>query len=839
MAIDGEETDLGAPVATAVLHASSLQRHEKVVHPTLNSHTGLIYLSKPLPRAAPNTHFGGDMKTTFKILLAAGISTFALGTADRAFAQDETPMPVQGVSKEEIKTSNEIVVNGGIGFRNRTESTEPVLVYDTDYFQRFEPLTAGDALKRVPSVTFLSDVIESDGARLRGLDPGYTQILINGDKVPGGQVDRSFFLDRIPAELIKQVEIVRSSSARRSGDAVAGSLNIVLRDGYQLDGGYVRAGGLHFDDGEIKPSLGAVWGGKVGPGRLLIGANLQGRYNPKEKLSLRFDEPGGMLLNREDQTDTRDGTDYSANVSYDIDLGTTKIEFGGFYVRTDRTETERSFEYNKGTGIAGPVPDEVDLEDPAEPLGLLTDNSNIDEIDQENYSLTAKLKQEWSLGKTTFKAGFARFWNRSIETENEIDFNRSKPRFTGDITTTRIVDKELSFGLDHEFEVAEDIKFVVGGFFQNKDRNSDIQEAARQRFNLTAAARNWDQFSDNPDSLIGPYTGFDYAPGGFNKIEEDRRDGFAQIEGKSGIVSFEAGIRYEHTKVRIADLDAGTIDTNDYGMLLPSASAKIELTAADRITISGARTNRRPRLDYLAPVLLEEEVGDSDLLGNPNLQPEKAWGFDLGYEHRIGRTGVIGVNVFYRNIKDLVELANIGGPGSGGAGTFIYQPQNVGDGEVYGIEFDLSTDLGFIGLKDTGIFGNFSYLESDITDVLGERRFNGQSKYVYNFGAIQNIPSIGAAFGATYRKQGAAYDRVIAEEVTTTYGADLELFVEKRFGNWLTIRAVGSNLLNGRKNEVFNKFDNLDDQIDRDFDEYELESEKAGPVFQLIARAAF
>ncbi|MFN9716571.1 MAG: TonB-dependent receptor plug domain-containing protein, partial [Sphingomonadales bacterium] len=82
-------------------------------------------------------------------------------------------------------------------------------------------MTAGDALKRVPGVTFLSDVIESDGARLRGLDPGYTQILINGERVPGGQADRSFFLDRIPAELIEQVEIVRSSSARRTGDAVA------------------------------------------------------------------------------------------------------------------------------------------------------------------------------------------------------------------------------------------------------------------------------------------------------------------------------------------------------------------------------------------------------------------------------------------------------------------------------------------------------------------------------------------------------------------------------------------------------------------------------------------
>src|SRR3546814_2944989 len=81
-----------------------------------------------------------------------------------------------------ITTSQDIVVLGSVGYRNRTEEAEPVLSYDSEFFQRFEPLTAGDALKRVPSVTFLSDVIESDGARLRGLSPGYTQILINGDR---------------------------------------------------------------------------------------------------------------------------------------------------------------------------------------------------------------------------------------------------------------------------------------------------------------------------------------------------------------------------------------------------------------------------------------------------------------------------------------------------------------------------------------------------------------------------------------------------------------------------------------------------------------------------------
>lgn len=745
---------------------------------------------------------------------------------------------------DKVQTAKEIVVQGNIGFRNRSDAAEPVLVYDEEYFQRFEPLTAGDALKRVPGVTFLSDVIESDGARLRGLDPGYTQLLINGERVPGGQSDRSFFLDRIPAELIEQVEIVRSSSARRTGDAVAGSLNIKLRDGFALDGGYLRAGGLFFDDGEFKPSGGFYYGGELAGGRVLIGANVQGRYNPKEKSSLRYgDSPENNpdfatddFDNREDQTDVRDGTDYAFNASWGIETETTEFELLGNFVRTERTETERSFEYNDPTAINGPVR--------ATPAGnLLTDNANVNDITTESWAIIAKLDHEWSLGETQLRVGYSSFDDLQDEFEYEIEFDRSNPRFTGDLTVLDINDTEIFLNLEHEFELSENLEFAIGGFVQDKDRDTILQ-TVRSRFNLTPANRQgYDQFTRNPG---------EFAPATFppfvetiTRIGESRKDLYALLEGEYDKITFEIGIRWESTDVDITDIVNGFTISNDYDEFLPSASMKIEL-GDGRITLSGARTLRRPRFDFLTPGLLEAELGDNDFLGNPLLEPETAWGGDLGYEHKIGKAGIVGVNVFYRDVTNLTELATLLDPvtglpveGSEGQGTFVYTPRNTGNGEVYGIEFDASFSLTFIGLPDTGVFGNLALLDSNITDEFGERRFNDQSKYVYNFGAIQNIPAWGAAFGATYRKQGTAFGRVVGQEVTTRYGADLEVFIEKRFGDSFTIRAVGSNLLDGTKDEDFNKFNTVADQVNRDFDEYELESERAGPVFQVVARYAF
>jgi outer membrane receptor protein involved in Fe transport len=799
-----------------------------------------------------------------RFLLGTAVAGLAVSHAAAARAADADAVAISAQSggaiaeteeneDDRVQTAKEIVVQGSIGFRNRSDAAEPILVYDEEYFQRFEPLTAGDALKRVPGVTFLSDVIESDGVRLRGLDPGYTQILINGERVPGGNADRSFFLDRIPAELIQQVEIVRSSSARRTGDAVAGSLNIVLRDGYSLDGGYVRAAGLFFDDGEVKPSGGFYYGGALAGGRVLVGANIQGRYNPKIKSSFRYgDSPENdpnfldTFDNREDQTDTRNGTDYAFNASWGIETETTEFEILGNFVRTERTETERSFEYDDETAISGSV---------FNGGALLTDNANINDIEQDTWSIAARLEHGWSLGETSFRATFARFDGYSDEVEFEIDFDvdvdegETEPVFEGQRVLTDVVDDELSFQLDHEFEISDGIEFVVGGFLQFKERDSNITQAEQER-NLSVIFQGWDQFSDSPLDVVDAFDPFENVVGGVNTIKEDRTDLFALVEYDRNDVKAEIGLRWENTSVEVDALDEDdepVSSSTDYDVFLPSASIKYDM-GDGRFTASVARTLRRPRLDFLSPVVLEEEIGDSDFLGNPNLRPETAWGGDIGYEHRIGRDGVIGVNVFYRDISNLTELAVVldanGDPVPGSESddettTFIFQPQNIGSGEVYGIEFDASFGLGFIGLKDTGVFGNFAYLDSNVRDALGERRFNDQSKYVYNFGAIQNLPEFGAAFGATYRKQGTAFGRVIAEEVTTRYGADLEVFIEKRFGDSFTIRAVGSNLLDGTKDEVFNKFDNLEDQIDRDFDEYEIESERAGPVFQIVARYAF
>ena len=766
-----------------------------------------------------------------KNLLACAIAGL-ISTA--ALADTAAPDPQQA------RNLDAIVVQGEIAYRDRTPDTAPTLVYGLEYFQRFEPNTVGDMLKRVPGVAFVgSDIMEFDGAQLRGMAGGYTQVLINGKKVPGAGDDRSFWVDRIPAEMVDRVEILRSSSANRSGDAVAGAINIVLRDAYVFDGSYVRLGVNRWHDGEINPTFGAVTSGNALGGRILAGINVQDRYRSKNKRSDRFEDPSmEELVSWEDQVEVKDGRDTSANASYTVEVGDTgRFGIDAFYVRTDRdvTEVSHEVEYDDGDVIESNVP-------------------GLNPIDQKNWGISAEYRFDIADGTTRFDLDYARFEDDSSESEEKHEVvNGEWDASEAEALAVDAKDAETGFKVSHSRSVGGAIEMEFGMDYHRKKR--DIAHTSYE----WEADNEGDPVVYELDGVIA------------SVIKEKRLDPYLMFSGQRGILSWEAGMRYETTKSDIRYVEDGEVEgtaNHDTRELLPSLHLKWDVTDADRISLSLARTVKRPNFNELIPALLDGEYGDNDYIGNPLLDQEIANGIDLGFEHRLGKRGVIGVNFFYRDVADLIELVNTGEPSEDALDSYeddiedlmneenlseeeamallpfepeswLFTSANVGDGKVYGVEFDLSTPLSAFGLDNTGVFLNYSWLQSKIKDFLGERRFNDQARSVYNLGFIQDLPNLTASFGATYRKQGDAFSRILAEEVTIRYGDDLELFVEKRIGDNLSLRLTAANLLDASKDEFFHKFDNQADQIERDYDEYELETEDAGPSYQLVMRWAF
>ncbi|MFM8588661.1 MAG: TonB-dependent receptor plug domain-containing protein [Limnohabitans sp.] len=93
-------------------------------------------------------------------------------------------------------------------------------IYGREELDRFGDTNALDVLRRLPGVN-----VGSGGPRMRGLGAGYTQILINGDPAPQG-----FSLDQLSPSQIERIEVLRAPTADQSTQAVAGTINIILKE---------------------------------------------------------------------------------------------------------------------------------------------------------------------------------------------------------------------------------------------------------------------------------------------------------------------------------------------------------------------------------------------------------------------------------------------------------------------------------------------------------------------------------------------------------------------------------------------------------------------------------
>ena len=217
------------------------------------------------------------MKFIFCILLLIVVCHASSLIAQEA-EEDTTPV----VELEEIVT-----IGTRAPDRSRLDSPVPVDVISEDEIRKTGHTEVGRVLQALaPSFNFSSSSI-SDGtdalrpATLRGLGPDQVLVLVNGKRRHGsalihvntsvGRGTAGVDMNAIPASAIKRIEVLRDgASAQYGSDALAGVINIVLKDNYE--GGFRSSyGSTYAGDGETF-ILGANKGFKFGEDGVLHGA---------------------------------------------------------------------------------------------------------------------------------------------------------------------------------------------------------------------------------------------------------------------------------------------------------------------------------------------------------------------------------------------------------------------------------------------------------------------------------------------------------------------------------------------------------------------------------------
>ncbi len=736
-------------------------------------------------------------------------------------------------TQEAATLENYSVVDSKETYRYRTDSVTPTLIYDREFFERFEPSTAGEMLKRCPGVVFQGDVGEYDFIRLRGLAEGYTQLLVNGKRVPGVGTDGQINLDRIPAEMVDHIEIVRSPSAEIDSQGVAGTINVVLKNGESMKGGFYRVGVSRHSNGndnpwtetKYKPNAFLAYSDTLDTFSYTVSAYYQERYNAKDKVTNEYENGLGdknSWIYTEDEWDNRDSKDSSFSTKFDIyvtESGT--LSLGATYFHTEREEEQYEFKHER---------DAV-----TDPFKMKAIEHQIMDIDQTSYNLSAEYVHELdSSDQLKFSVIYDNFTSSldEYEAKNKKVDSRDEWTSVADIRAvdhagelTDIDDSEIKGAIGYDMHRFDEHTLKFGIQAQNKHRDTSYSEYEQE------------------DGIMGDPEALDF---GSHKIDENRIDGYLEDVWKiSDGNTLQIGGRLEYTKVDQEGTN-GTID-NDYLFFNPSLHYKLALTGHDQLRFSFAQTLRRPNFDEMVPFKADDEPEDYDvLIGNPDLTPETSLGVDIGYEHAFANQfGVVGANLFYRDVQDKIELKRIGDNVVDDDGEIItggtYTPENIGNGQVYGLELDAGFPLSFIGIPSVSVFGNYSYLDSTIEDPFTkkERRFNDQPDYTYNVGLTHTIKSIGFSWGVSYQKRGdSTYEDSVTTE-TTSYDANLEAYMEYKADDAMVIRLTGDNLLDAEVTERMTNYGSLDDKLAGKVDTYESQIERAGASFMITLSGRF
>jgi len=135
-----------------------------------------------------------------------------------------------------VATENEQIVvtaeraHGEVEAVNRERESDNILqVLPVEVITSLPNTNIADALGRLPSVTLERDEGEGKYVQIRGAEPRYNNVTIDGMEVASPENVRQIKLDIVPANLVDSVEISKTLSANQDGDAIGGSVNLVTK----------------------------------------------------------------------------------------------------------------------------------------------------------------------------------------------------------------------------------------------------------------------------------------------------------------------------------------------------------------------------------------------------------------------------------------------------------------------------------------------------------------------------------------------------------------------------------------------------------------------------------
>ncbi|MFW6019542.1 MAG: TonB-dependent receptor domain-containing protein [Bacteroidales bacterium] len=435
-------------------------------------------------------------------------------------------------------------------------------------------------------------------------------------------------------------------------------------------------------------------------------------------------------------------------------------------------------------------------------------------------------------GDIVFNSGAAGYPSRIWRELNEIN-NSSKIDLTKDYKLWK-KDAVLKFGLSHAY----------------KKRDYDIVKMGYQLKQLSKIFPRADaSLVLKPENIYDGSSGFLYMMPESSPSNEYK----SSVQNSALYISNEfypfeklksvIGLRMEnfvmhHTGQdqngsRILDNEKVLESTNFF----PSINVIYEVNDNQNLRASYSRTVARPSFKELSFAQIIDPI--SNTIFNGGLYAVDEWdgeltetfinNIDLRWELFRDRGQSVSASVFYKDFDAPIELVRL----TSSFTSTEYQPRNVGDGTLYGVEFEFNRDMDMISpfLKHFNMSGNITLVHSEIEMTESEfnarkafekegqtikktRDMGGQSPYVINGGLSYNNLESGLSAGIFYNVKGETLSIVGAGVFPDMY---LEPFHSLNF-------SLGKKLGKEKRTKIDFKVSNLLDQIQKSsFKSYKAE----------------
>lgn len=717
-------------------------------------------------------------------------ATFACIVATAPFevaAQEQAKVPAQAASAARAASApvtrlERVEVTGGRAneTEQRRQSTAAKIIIGRDEIERYGDSTVGEILKRLPGVTMQGAPGRGGNIRMRGLGGGYTQILLDGERVPPG-----FSLDSLAPEQIERIEVLRAPTAETGARAIAGTINIITREGFRKRLNDLRIG-AQFENGHVNPGL--SWTRNEAIGAWTVNVSFTAFTGKQESESVTDtvrqgpSDPAPTMARSEHTTteDSRHGIHLTSRLQWRGEKGESFTLMP--MVIASHGSSTRQWQ------IAQTV------EDPARPPGY-DHASGTGDNDflltrlnaQYNHALSPSTRLEW-------RAALGRAYSRNRSTRNEFDAADAFTRRLDD--DADVHDDSGNLSLKWLTQLDSEHSLVFGAETEATRRNE-----LRTTFQTTPSGGTVPLYDDLGDNF---------------RASTSRVALYGQDEWNiSPTWAAHAGIRWEGIDTRS---DSGGTGANGgpvhnrSSVVTPIAHAvwKPEPNSRDQVRLSLTRSYKSPTLNNLigrpsvsSRFPVEGPINDAtapDRVGNPDLKPELARGIDLAFEHYVKGGGLLSANLFHRDITNLIRtLTAVENPWwAGGKPRYVSRPQNIGDAVTQGIELEAkfrASDL-WENAIPLDVRANASFFRSRVKSVPGpDNRLDQQPSATANFGLDYRFRGTPLTVGGNYN-WNPAYNTRLSEDQYAFQGAKrvLDAYALWVFNPALQLRISASNL---------------------------------------------